>query len=225
MGRRRLLLTVFLACGAVVGALLEFSREDWMTVLCAEDGPVEYLTALSYLVASCLFLRAGMSSSTRSVWYWAYALLFFAVAGEEISWGQRLFDVATPEALVQVNVQGELNLHNVDGVHQNVRAAACGLLLGICYVLPLLDGFGPRRFSVWLQSRRMPVFPLWASGIVTVGLLLMVTPRLFGQMYFDLDELGELYLSIAFLAFGAHVSSFNPRRAEPALAFARVYRG
>ncbi len=193
-----------------------------MTALCREDGPVEYLTALFYLVACGLFLRAAGNPSTRAVWYWGYALLFFLVAGEEVSWGQRLLGVATPEGLGQINVQGELNLHNVDGIHQNVRAAACALLLAICYAVPVLDRFGPWSFSDWLKSLRMPVFPLWASGIVTVGLLLMVVPRLFGRMYFDFDELGELYLSVAFLAFGLNVSNFGTRNHELAWAVARI---
>ena len=32
--------------------------------------------------------------------------------GEEISWGQRLFGIATPEALKETNLQNEINLHN-----------------------------------------------------------------------------------------------------------------
>ena len=32
---------------------------------------------------------------------------------EEISWGQRIFDIDTPEALKEVNVQKEINIHNL----------------------------------------------------------------------------------------------------------------
>lgn len=39
-------------------------------------------------------------------------LLLFA-AGEEISWGQRLFEIGTPPELASINSQGELNVHDV----------------------------------------------------------------------------------------------------------------
>jgi hypothetical protein len=38
--------------------------------------------------------------------------LLFA-AGEEISWGQRLFEIGTPPELASINSQGELNVHDV----------------------------------------------------------------------------------------------------------------
>ena len=37
-------------------------------------------------------------------------------SAEEISWGQRIFDFATPRIFVDHNIQQEVNLHNVDGV-------------------------------------------------------------------------------------------------------------
>src|SRR5690606_26277451 len=41
------------------------------------------------------------------------ALLALFGAGEEISWGQRIFDIETPAALKARNAQEELNLHNL----------------------------------------------------------------------------------------------------------------
>ena len=35
------------------------------------------------------------------------------VAGEEISWGQRIIGFATPDYLLDINIQEELNLHNI----------------------------------------------------------------------------------------------------------------
>jgi hypothetical protein len=37
----------------------------------------------------------------------------FVLAGEEISWGQRVLGIATPAELADVNAQSEMNLHNV----------------------------------------------------------------------------------------------------------------
>jgi hypothetical protein len=60
-------------------------------------------------------------------------VLLFA-AGEEVSWGQRLFDLETPQVLVDGNRQDELNLHNVDGLQQKavlaqLAVAAAGVAL------------------------------------------------------------------------------------------------
>jgi hypothetical protein len=52
------------------------------------------------------------------------------------------------------------------------------------------------------------VFPLWAASIVTVAILFMVIPRLaLGSVIFEMDELGEVFLAVAFLIFGANVAS------------------
>ena len=142
MGRGRLGVTLLLGAGAIAAAVLGIDDSEVLGALCREDGPFEYLTAILYLVTCGLFVITGLQRPRQPLWYWGYALLFFLIAGEEVSWGQRIFDVATPEGLNQVNVQGELNLHNVDGVHQNIRAVACVVILGICYVLPALHVLG-----------------------------------------------------------------------------------
>ena len=40
------------------------------------------------------------------------SLALLILCGEEISWGQRLFDIELTEELIESNYQGELNLHN-----------------------------------------------------------------------------------------------------------------
>ncbi len=44
-----------------------------------------------------------------------FAVGFFMLFGEEISWGQRLLGFETPEAFKEINVQDEFNLHNLAG--------------------------------------------------------------------------------------------------------------
>jgi hypothetical protein len=60
--------------------------------------------------------------------------MLLVAAGEEISWGQRLFELDTPPALVDGNRQDELNLHNVDGLQDKaviaqLTVAAAGVVL------------------------------------------------------------------------------------------------
>jgi len=88
-----------------------------------EDHYFENVGAISLFVTSLLFfygfivarksLDKSWISLVKQLIYLGVALLFFFGAGEEISWGQRIFGFKTPEALAQVNKQDELNLHNL----------------------------------------------------------------------------------------------------------------
>lgn len=54
----------------------------------------------------------------ETVFFLAYSFLaigLLVIGMEEISWGQRIFNMNTPSVLETHNVKGELNFHNVDG--------------------------------------------------------------------------------------------------------------
>lgn len=83
-----------------------------------EDGIVEWLTVLGLLLGSfTCFERAIRLRQSR---HWLFLLtsvlfgivLFFG-AGEEISWGQRIFGIESPDYFKEKNLQGETNLHNL----------------------------------------------------------------------------------------------------------------
>src|SRR5688500_7939924 len=130
--RERAETAVLGAAAAVALALviLYAWRPALLERLTLEDGVIEYLTAVLFLAAALVFGLAGLRGSSRGIWVLPLALACFAVAGEEISWGQRLLGLATPTGLESINVQGETNLHNIEGVHGNIRALAVLVLLG-----------------------------------------------------------------------------------------------
>jgi hypothetical protein len=75
----------------------------------------------------------------------AYGLLAVAALGaigEELSWGQRLFHLTTPESVAAANRQQEMNLHNLASVESTMRFA---LLAAAAYgaTLPLFRRPGP----------------------------------------------------------------------------------
>lgn len=83
-----------------------------------EDGVIEYATAFFYLVASVVSAVLAYRSRHWKARAWMLgilAVLFLGVSGEEISWGQRIFDIETPEFLEEHNIQKEMNLHNMFG--------------------------------------------------------------------------------------------------------------
>lgn len=152
--------------------------------LAAEDGPIEYLAALGLVVASVAFLLAGLRWRRDPgvprlvvVAVFGLAAVFLLGAGEEISWGQRLLGVPTPEAVAAVNAQGELTLHNLtafqgdEALLHNGFDLAFDLFWGTWAVLiPLAFAFVPATRR--LLTRVVPVLPSWYAllFVATYGL-------------------------------------------------------
>ena len=83
-----------------------------------EDGAIEYATFFFLLLISLLqFFRLFSVSKDKKV-LWKVSVFFLAIlflfgAGEEISWGQRIFDIQSGDFFSENNVQKETNLHNL----------------------------------------------------------------------------------------------------------------
>lgn len=91
---------------------LEFVKEDHFI----ENTQFVVLLVGSIWLA-CLTLAAKQKKQYRQ----ALLILFFAaglflVAGDEISWSQRVFGIQTPEFIDQHNRQGETTFHNLEAV-------------------------------------------------------------------------------------------------------------
>lgn len=91
------------------------------SVLFHEDTYFEYIGFFSFFITSIVFFlafyRIRKKTSVNFILKTAIlglALLFFFGAGEEISWGQRIFNIQTPEALSEVNEQNEITVHNLN---------------------------------------------------------------------------------------------------------------
>ncbi len=89
-----------------------FCSDEVLLKLGEEDGFFEWMTAIFFLISSVLFLI--LFRRTKNIFLLGLAFIFFFGAGEEISWGQRLFNFGTPESLNKVNVQHEFNIHNLE---------------------------------------------------------------------------------------------------------------
>lgn len=164
-----------------------------------EDGVVEWSTALLYLAAAGLFAWLAWKGPRRG-WFWrlGLAVMFVLVAGEEISWGQRLLGFGTPETFENANVQQEFNLHNLDGIHGNVRAAGLLIVGVLCFLMPLADRLIEPVHRLF-QHFAVPVFPLQATFAVALAMGFMVYPRIVsGEVVFAMDEVAELFLAVGF---------------------------
>lgn len=86
-----------------------------------ENRPVEMLTVVTLLAAAVLAALEARRCLTRAergraLFFALFCLGAFVTAMEEIAWGQLLLGFDTPEALAEVNVQGETTLHNIGGL-------------------------------------------------------------------------------------------------------------
>jgi hypothetical protein len=144
----------------------------------AEDGVWETLGAVALLGAGGLLVYAGLmrdrGSAPRRMLVCLGVLLVVGGA-EEVSWGQRLFGFATPQVFRAVNVQAEVNVHNVGGYWANYL-----LMLGFFFyvgLLPLLERtFADVRGVVTAVG--LPVPPLAFAPFGLIGAFLGDHPLL-----------------------------------------------
>lgn len=140
-----LVIVLLIAIGAYLSHFQETIFRDYYIV---EDGPLESGTAVFLFLTGLLMLaRAVRLRRMRSRPFIAVtalvAVVLFFGAGEEISWGQRIFDLETPESLARHNKQGETNLHNLEigdvSINKLVfsQLLAAGLVAYL-FVLPVL---------------------------------------------------------------------------------------
>lgn len=123
----------------VVGFFLCVVFPETARILGEEDNLIEWLSfALLFLslgMIVSIFLKGLVSLKDNRLVYLAlllFAFLLFFMGMEEISWGQRLFGLQTPETF-RGNSQNELNLHNF------VTTEADTLYyIGICFLLIII---------------------------------------------------------------------------------------
>lgn len=98
---------------------ISYTNEVYLdTRFAAEDGFIEWLTALMLLASSITLLTKTIKLWTAKAASWKFGMiilifLFFFGTGEEISWGQRIFNIESSTFFIQNNLQQEINLHNL----------------------------------------------------------------------------------------------------------------
>ncbi len=178
----RLLLALIVLTLAASAVIAWRAPEYFQFTFAAEDRLVENATAIFLAVASLVLVSNAARLTGRGARRAAgltavYALLFFFAAGEEISWGQRIFGWETNDFFAENNYQGETNLHNLMVGEVRLAQVLFGsvlttVLLLYLVVLPLLY---PRvawiarladALAVPVPGLRHGVLALLASGVV-----------------------------------------------------------
>lgn len=155
-----------------------------------EDGFIENLTVVPLLIVffyalKVLFKKEVKQKSWKfkSVWF-IIALFSLFVAGEEISWGQRIFQIETPEFFQQHNAQNETNLHNMMIGEYKINKIVFSKMINISiaiYLLAFPYFFRKNKnFKVFLNNRGIPVaqnYQIIACIILFISILFIPTGK------------------------------------------------
>lgn len=129
-----------------------------------EDGPVEWASVMALLGLSLLVGRRLRSASSRlprlgRLSGWCLVIAALLAAGEEVSWGQRLFGFQTGETMRAINLQRETNLHNL--IPGELFNGLIVFSLGIAFVLVPICWRGLRPDApCWLPSPELSLLTL-----------------------------------------------------------------
>ena len=176
-----------------------------------EDTPPEWLGCLMLLVSAWLY-ASGLRNRIRArqlagaLFCAGMVLLAFFVAGEEISWGQRILAFKPPDYFVRHNIQRELTVHNLTLPWMRPRRLAFVFMAGYGVMLPalvLISG----SFRRLMQTCGIPVPPLGSSLGFCVAGLLMMSPVTGTD-----DELGELFFAVAIGGSAVLAAGYEERR-------------
>ncbi len=118
------------------------------------------------------------SPTLRGAFLLLFGLALVFMAGEELSWGQRLLGFATPEAFVSLRRQREFNLHNVSWfqtpggrnvLHEWWLVATTMLFV----VLPILGRYSSKALT-FFRTAGLPVPTGWIPPAFAASLVLFL---------------------------------------------------
>ena len=185
---------IFLATQTIIEI---FASHEIRGALHSENGPhesLQFLCALGALIIAlrCLFTTSPTDKPYLFGWITCFVLGCAYIAGEEVSWGQHIFEWATPEFWSGVNDQGETNLHNTTSwLDQKPRLL---LLIGVVtggILIPLLKRFKPSA----LPKKFEIIYPPAILGLTAT---LAISANL-------IDKVSEFFNDVPILSRGSEV--------------------
>lgn len=200
----------------VAGYILYYTSLHRFETYVQEDGLVEWLTVLGLLLGVVVCVSRFITLRKYKHWWFLFVvldlgLLLFFAAGEEISWGQRIFGIKSSEFFIEKNSQHETNLHNlvVDGVKLNRIIFSIGLIaiMGIyLLVVPLLYRYS-RNISHFIDRSGIPL-PR-AYQVISILLVFVITSLLPHEKKAELLEAGIALLFFLIIKYPGNRSIFQ----------------
>ena len=176
----------------VIGFLLciKIYSENYYTFLLRENGIVENVSFILYLVSAIIFFIAYFKE--KELFKAFIGICCFVFSLEEISYGQSIWQFDSPAFFKIYNTQNEVNLHNL--VFFNNDLFFMGILIIIFLIVPLAN------------NRLIRCNKLLVSYRISTLFLLIIVLHLFDSlMNLQFDEVAEMLYSILFLQLGLNI--------------------
>ena len=140
----------------------KFVGNSWFVFLFKEDSIFEWAQFWQYLIGSfmgfLIFLKSKKKKTLNSLIWLILSIVFFFIALEEISWGERITGIGL-YGLQELSIQGETNLHNLPFFHNYLIDPA---LQVICIVFGWI-GWRKWPFISALPSKKLSLFFLFTA--------------------------------------------------------------
>ena len=149
-----------------IGLLLSYiDMELYEGFFAVEDGFIEWLTVAALASSMILSLKRFFSLKSKPLLFRLCLLgaagIFFFGIGEEISWGQRILGIESPEFFKEHNTQAETNLHNLilGDVRINKVIFGTGLAILIIFYMLILPPLYSKyeRVKKFVSSLAIPL--------------------------------------------------------------------
>ncbi len=131
-----------------------------------EDSIIEYSTAFIYTITAVVAIYIGVALIRKKnvylgvcCFFGATAFLFVSI--EEISWGQRILNIESPEYFLDNNLQEEITLHNLEPFQKPLHYAYMAVCLWCLIGRMLIPKLNGKTFSQFAR--------LAAPAHVTLG--------------------------------------------------------
>lgn len=183
---------------AVIFAVIYLSNEELYRYIIKEDSIIEWFT-FTFLIASgivSLIIASGIRKKHHYIhWFFVLFFGFNLLAGlEEISWGQRVFDVETTGVFNEYSDQNEINLHNTFQGIFRIKTKHIALVVLFIYG-SLLPGLLRNREinSDNILGRQFILPPMFLRGGFTIAAIFMLDFQTGHE-----EEIGEFLFSLCF---------------------------
>jgi len=169
-------ITLFSLISGFICKLLEddnisYCKSFFIKNLFKESGLLENLQSILLLFSILLLInifRKLESNNFLKIFIILKILALVYYLGEEISWGQHIFNLKSPEILVEINKQEEINLHNISNLFNQLPRS---LVILWCGFLPLFFYFFKKNSS--LKSVFRLIF-LPNNKLIIVSLIFLI---------------------------------------------------
>ena len=223
MTRLEKIIFSFVALSVLVGLVwAHVDHQTFSDIYTVEDGYLEWLTVVALFCGFIFNLyRCYYFHKSKSIFPLLVTLILAMVclfgAGEEISWGQRIFNIDSPEFFTANNAQHETNLHNLKLGGVKINKLIFGKLLSSAVILyfliiPVLY-WKIGKFKNLLNKFGIPV-PRWyhAASLLAVFIISELT---FSPKKGEILEFGSCWIFLLTIYNPINKMRFPPNEAKP----------